>query len=120
MSVSSATVTTKTKSEEDPLKAPLLMDAPVLFPGRCATCGRSQGQMVDTHIEHEAASTLYLCADVCVPAFAALIGLGDTSAADERAQTAEARIVELETELAEAQPILDAMARAASRFAEAA
>lgn len=101
------------------MRAAVLVDAPVLFPGRCLCCGRSKGRMVDTQIDIEGdMARVYLCVDVCVPTFARLLGLDDTTEADEKLTEALARVTDLETELAELGPVRSAIIDAAARFGD--
>lgn len=98
-----------------------MMDAPVLFPGRCMTCGRSKGKMVDTQIDDPAIGNVYVCVDVCVPSFAALAGFVPAEAlaeAQEKLAAANEAVVELEGQIAELVPVRDAVALAARRFGD--
>lgn len=96
---------------------PILVDSPVQFPGRCV-CGNQTGPLVDTHIEIEGVGRIYLC-ERCIRTGGDLLGMVTHDQAvrlDDRAAVAEARVVELETELAEAAPILASIARAQQRY----
>lgn len=98
------------------MRAPVLMDAPVLFPGRCLLCGRSKGKMVDTQVDDEGFGRVYVCADVCVPAVAKLIGLGDVAEERRRADAAEWKAAEAELELVDARPILAQLGKISERY----
>ncbi len=82
----------------------LLVEAPVHAPGRCLTCGASNGPMIDTLIRHDSwdIGALYLC-PACVVEAGRLIGsLSPEQATDAAARLASAseRISELVAELA--------------------
>lgn len=91
------------------MKAPLLVERPFLFPGRCAFCGRSNGEMVDTQLEDLGLGHVYVCTEVCLPAWAALIGLEDVEELQATLTEREQRVGELEEELAESRPLVEAV-----------
>lgn len=98
----------------------ILVESPVFFPNRCidGSQGAPGQPVVDTSIEVDGVGRIYLSKRQVREA-AQLYGMVEPdryAALEERAADAAARIVELETELAEAQPILSAMAKAASRY----
>lgn len=94
------------------MRAPVVVPSPVLFPGRCRTCGGHKGPMVDTQLDDEAGVRLYLC-ETCVTTMAGLLGLGDVEFYKSRADRLATTLAEAEGELAELAPVRAAVARAA-------
>lgn len=85
--------------------APVVVDAPVLFPGVCCFCGRGAGRMIDTHKEDPDQGHLYVCMEVCVEAFARLAGWTEPAVTEAMVDTfrrQEAQIAGLEAEVAAA------------------
>ena len=100
-----------------------LVEAPVLRPFTCVD-GSQNGPLVDTLITHRMYGRMYWPTRLVVEA-ARLLGMVDKEAAAEtEAQLAAARkrLVEVEGELAELQPVAAAIGRAATahRWDEAA
>jgi hypothetical protein len=98
------------------MNAPLLVDAPYLFPGRCLFCSRSKGAMVDTQIEDPGLGRVYACVDVCAPTFARLAGWADPAVLAD----AEATVQALRDQLADADQAVEQAAGDAASIAEAA
>lgn len=98
------------------MKAALLVERPFLFPGRCAFCGRSNGPMIDTQLEDPGLGHVYVCTEVCLPAWAALIGLENVAELQARLDEQTGRNAELEQELGESRPIVDAVLDAVRRL----
>lgn len=95
-----------------------LVDHPVFFPTTCI-CGEAHGRMVDTTVERYD-ERFYLC-ERCTVAAGRLVGMlpqtdfdAQTVALDDARQT----IVDLELEVAELQPVRDALIEAAHRFGD--
>lgn len=98
----------------------MLVDAPVLFPGRCKMCGRSDGRMVDTQIDDADDGRVYVC-EGCAAVYAGLIGHVAAAEHDrvvDQVDRAMERIVEMEGEIAELRPVAAAVASAAARFGD--
>jgi len=99
-----------------------LVPSPVFFPNMCvdgSQGGPNEG-VIDTSIEFDG-RRVYLPVRPIKQAARDLLGMVDgatLNAAAAELATAQARIVELETELADAQPILAAMGRAAARYGD--
>lgn len=99
---------------------PILVQSPTQFPGQCidGSQGTPNEPVVDTHIEIQGVGRIYLSRRTVRDA-ARLFGMVERAelvAVQEQNLRLDARVVELETELAEAQPILSAMARASARY----
>lgn len=89
----------------------------VQYPGHCI-CTSQDRPLVDTGIELVGNQRVYLC-ERCVRTAAQLFGMVELTVAaktEERALIAEGRVRDLETELADARPVLEAMAGAYRKY----
>lgn len=98
----------------------ILVGSPTFFPNACidGSQGGPHEGVIDTHIEFDG-RRVYLPVRPVKAAARDLLGMVERAhvvGLEERLSAAEARVVELETELADAQPVLSAMAKAAARW----
>lgn len=101
---------------------PQLVDQCIHFPALCVDGSQptDKDPAVETHIELPGDYHVYLSKRLVV-ASARLYGMLDHEESSALASLAEqyaAKVAELETELAEAQPVLNAMAKAAAKWGD--
>lgn len=58
----------------------IILDAPLFYPNKCATCGNYKGPVIDSHVETTSRERVYVC-QRCVGRMAQMFGL---TAGDEQ------------------------------------
>lgn len=79
---------------------PRLVDTPTIQPGTCRLCGCITGRHIDT-THTDGYGRVYICADRCMPLFAALLGYAtplERDALVAERDAARARVAELEAQ----------------------
>lgn len=102
--------------------SPELVDAPRMFPGVCVdgSQGKPGEAVIDTGWEFGDGMHVYL-SRTQVLMYGRLVGMVERTEAlalEDRAAVAELKVRELETDLADAQPILAAIQKASARYGD--
>jgi hypothetical protein len=98
------------------MRDPVLVEVASLPPGFCFGCGSIDGPLVDTMVD-TFDGRVYLCVSKCVATFAGLAGLSDASEVQQRLDDANAAARAMADQLAEQQPLFDAVMEAAANLA---
>lgn len=94
----------------------MIVDRPAQFPGQCLD--GDQGVCIDTHIELPAYGHIYVSKRQARDhgRLLGMVAREDHAEVHAKVAALEIRVRELETELAEAEPILRSLARAEARY----
>lgn len=98
------------------MRDPVLVEVASLPPGFCFGCGSIEGPLVDTMVD-TFDGRVYLCVSKCVTTFAGLAGLTDAAEVQQRLDDANAAARAMADQLAEQQPLVDAVMEAAANIA---